>query len=239
MRHLAVSKSYAATVEAFEKVDLCAQARGVVKSLVGDIDIGRLVHKDEVLVTLDIPDIAAEKDNKEALLEQVHNLKALAEQACNVAAEEVKEVQAQLRRYQADMDYRKLQYERVTRLAQGDTVSRQLAEENGLQLTTSQAAFQAGQAQVLTKQARYEAARLELKVAGSRVKVAQTELEKVQALVGFATIRAPFDGIITKRWVDHGTTIKAPRRSPLDPHAHRPGPGDHRCARTRRAPHSS
>jgi RND family efflux transporter MFP subunit len=29
-------------------------------------------------------------------------------------------------------------------------------------------------------------------------------------MIGFATIRAPFDGVITKRWVDPGATIKDP-----------------------------
>jgi HlyD family secretion protein len=212
---LAVRKTYAATVEAYEKVELCAQVRGVIKSLADDIDIGRLVRKDEVLLTLDIPDIVAEKDNKEALVEQARNLKALAVQMCDVAAEEVKEVEAQLKRFQADVEYRTLQYERVTRLAQGDTVAKQLAEENGLQLSASQAALQAGKAQVLTKQARALAARLDVKVAESRVKVAETELERLRALVGFATLRAPFDGVITKRWVDHGATVKDPGASLL------------------------
>jgi HlyD family secretion protein len=40
--------------------------------------------------------------------------------------------------------------------------------------------------------------------------VARAEVERLNALVDFATIRAPFDGIITKRWVDHGATIKDP-----------------------------
>lgn len=205
---LAVRKSYAATVEAYEKVELCAQVRGAIRSLVGDIDIGRPVRRDEVVVTLDIPDLVAEKANKEALLQQAATAKVLALRLCDVAEEEIKEVQAQLRRYQAEVEYRKLQYERVTRLAQGDTVAKQLAEENALQLSAAQAAWQACQVQVLTKQARLEAARVEAKVADNRVTVAQTEYDRLTALVGFATIRAPFDGIITKRWVDHGATIK-------------------------------
>jgi HlyD family secretion protein len=212
--HLAVRKSYAATVEAFEKVELCAQVRGVIKSLVNDVDIGRHVHKDEELVILDVPDLQAERENKEALLEQARNLKALAVQACNVAAEEVKEVQATLKRYQADLEFRNLQFERVTKLAETDTVARQLAEEHALQLGTSQAALQAAQAQVQTKQARFESAKVELKVADSRIKVAQTELQRLEAMVGFATIRAPFDGVITKRWLDRGATVKDPG-SPL------------------------
>jgi HlyD family secretion protein len=134
----------------------------------------------------------------------------LAMQACNVAAEEVKEAQATLKRYQADVEFRNLQFERVTRLAQTDTVTRQMAEEHALQLGTSQAALQAAHAQVQTKKARLESANVDLKVADSRIRVAQTELERLEAMVGFATIRAPFDGIVTKRWLDRGATVKDP-----------------------------
>src|SRR5438309_270713 len=86
--HLAVWRTYAATVDAFEKVDLCAQVRGVIKALGDDVDIGRPVRKDEVLMALDIPDIIAERDTKEAMLEQARNAKDQALQAIAVAAEE-------------------------------------------------------------------------------------------------------------------------------------------------------
>jgi RND family efflux transporter MFP subunit len=47
-------------------------------------------------------------------------------------------------------------------------------------------------------------------VADSRIKVAEAEVARLEALVGYATVRAPFDGVITKRWVDRGATIKDP-----------------------------
>src|SRR5262249_6688341 len=68
-----------ATVEALEKVRLCAQVQGEVKGLSSDIDIGRPVRKDEPLVTLDVPALEAELANKKALLALANNLKAQAE----------------------------------------------------------------------------------------------------------------------------------------------------------------
>src|SRR5207245_7329440 len=59
-----------------------------------------------------------------------------------------------------------------------------------------------------TKNARLQAAHKEKAVAESRVKVAKEELARVQAQVDFSRIRAPFDGIIAKRWVDSGATVK-------------------------------
>ena len=59
-----------ATVDAFEKVDLCAQVRGVVNKIPAAIDIGRTVKFDEELITLAVPDLVAEKQHKIALTEQ-------------------------------------------------------------------------------------------------------------------------------------------------------------------------
>src|SRR5690349_4833151 len=52
---LKVTRTYLATVEALEKVDLCAQVRGVVKTMPSIVDIGRQVTPDEVLIELFIP----------------------------------------------------------------------------------------------------------------------------------------------------------------------------------------
>src|SRR5262249_60187778 len=41
---LLVRRDFTATVEAMEKVDLCAQVRGVISGLAPDIDIGRFVR---------------------------------------------------------------------------------------------------------------------------------------------------------------------------------------------------
>src|SRR5262245_31386220 len=59
-----------ATVEPMERARLCAQVQGEVKDLPADIDIGRPIVKNEVLVTLDIPAIKAEQSSKHAVLAQ-------------------------------------------------------------------------------------------------------------------------------------------------------------------------
>jgi RND family efflux transporter MFP subunit len=205
---LCVYSEMTATVEAMEKADLCAQVRGVVKSIPAEVDIGRYVKEGETLITLDIPDLLAEYDNKQALLTQAHHLKEQAFQTQNVAAEEVKETQAKVMTYQADLKYHEENYERVAKLVQDRTVQPQLGEEAKQKRATAEAALRAAQVQVETKKARLKAAEADLKVADSRIKVAEAEVERLRALVGFAAIKAPFDGIITKRWVDRGVTVK-------------------------------
>jgi multidrug efflux pump subunit AcrA (membrane-fusion protein) len=56
--------------------------------------------------------------------------------------------------------------------------------------------------------AKSEAALADVKVAESLVRVAQKDRDKAQALLTFATIRAPFDGVITRRKVDPGDFVQ-------------------------------
>lgn len=206
--NLQIRRSYTATIEPLEKAELCAQVRGQVKPIAPHVDIGRVVKKNDPLIELDIPDLLADRENKKALLEQAINSAAQAQQAIVVAAEEVKEALAQEKRFQAEVEFREAQFHRVLALAKTETVTRQLVEESQLQLSAAKAALSAAQAQAQTKKARYHAAQVEEKVAQSKVKVARAEVDRLNALVEYATVRAPFDGVITKRWVDTGAAVK-------------------------------
>ena len=76
---LEVVRSYTATVESLEKADLCAMVKGYVKELPIDLDIGKTAKTGDLLFSLYVPDLIAERDNKKALVEQGE--KAGAEQA--------------------------------------------------------------------------------------------------------------------------------------------------------------
>jgi RND family efflux transporter MFP subunit len=207
---LNVTTELTATIDALEKAELCAQVRGVVTQIGADIDIGRPIKQGEVLITLDIPDLVADKEHKAALKDQAEKLKTQTEHNRTVAAAEVTEAEAQEQRYRADLQFRELQHKRLLELSKRETVQPQLTEESRMQRDAAQSALSAALAQVQTKKARLKAAEGEIEVAQSKVKAAAAELTRVSALVEFAAVRAPFDGIITKRWVDRGATVKDP-----------------------------
>jgi RND family efflux transporter MFP subunit len=199
-----------ATVDAMEKAQLAAQVPGEVKDLSRDIDIGRPIKKGEELLTLDIPATRAELENKEALLTQARNLADQAQEALRVANQEVEEAKAQVARYQADQTYRETQLRRGRRLAERNAIQPQLVEEYTLQRDAAKAATEAARVTVDTKRAKVRAAQVELRVASSRIKVAEADVKLAKAKVNFATVRAPFDGLITRRLVDNGAVIKDP-----------------------------
>jgi RND family efflux transporter MFP subunit len=199
-----------ATVEPFEKAELCSQVQGEVVKLPREVDIDYPITKGQTLVTLDVPALKAELQSKSTMQVQARNLKQQAEKARDVALKEVEEAKARIKRYDAEVDFRELQYKRVRSLAARETVSQQLKEEQMLQLDAARAALEEAKALIATKNARLEAARAEVEVASSRETVAKADYELTQAKVNFATIKAPFNGVITKRWVDNGATIKDP-----------------------------
>ncbi len=207
---LDVTTELTATVEAFEKAELCAQVRGVIMQMPAEIDIGRPIKQGETLVTLDIPDLVADREHKVALKEQAEKVRAQAEHNLSVAAAEVKEAEAQEQRYQADLKFRALQHRRVEELSKRETIQPQLAEETRMQHDAAQASLAAARAQIQTKKAKLKAAEGEVEVAKSKVKAATAEVTRATATVDYATIKAPFDGVITKRWVDRGATVKDP-----------------------------
>ena len=91
----------------------------------------------------------------------------------------------------------------------------------------ARAAVQDAQAELEKAKAKSEAAHADVKVAESLVGVARKDKEKAQALLSFATIRAPFDGVITRRNVDPGD-IRAERHDRQHRAAPHRGPRRHR-----------
>jgi RND family efflux transporter MFP subunit len=55
---------------------------------------------------------------------------------------------------------------------------------------------------------RCETARAGLELTRAREAVLRAEMERTQTQIGFATIRAPFDGVVTERWMDPGDLVQ-------------------------------
>lgn len=197
-----------ATIEAFEKADLCARVPGMVADLAADIDIGRRITAGEVLLKLAVPDLDADKASKEAQHEQAikHKQQVVAQQ--QVAAKELEEAREQERRYQAEHAYRKDMYDRRAELVKKGTLQAELLQESLNQLQGAESAWRVARVQIETKQAKLQSLQADLEVADSKIKVARTDVERLTVLVNYATIRAPFTGVITRKWVDRGSMIK-------------------------------
>lgn len=203
-----------AMVEPMEKADLCARVPGVVEYLAADIDIGRPVRgprdgkAGEVLVKLAVPDLEAQKKHKEALLEQARKQRVQADEARNVGAKEVAEAEKLEKRYAAEATLARLTYDRTAELARRQAVQPELVQEKQRGLEAAEAALDAARAAIETKKAKLRSLEAEVETAQAKIAVAEAEVQSLTVQIAYATITAPFDGVVTKRWVDRGATVK-------------------------------
>jgi RND family efflux transporter MFP subunit len=212
---LPVRIELSAIVEAMEKADLCARVPGIVETLQPDpgkpeVDIGRRVTAGEPLVKLAVPDLEVDRKHKEALLDQAEKQKQQAIEAQNVAAKDLEEAKTQEQRYLAEFHRGREKHDRTLGLVQRGALQPETAEETKYQLEAATAAWQAAKAMIASKEARLAATAADLKLAESRIKVSRAEVQRLEVLVDYATVRAPFDGLVTKRWLDRGAMIKDP-----------------------------
>lgn len=105
-------------------------------------------------------------------------------------AAELKQYKAALGRDQANLNLKKLIYTRLSNIQDKnpDMVSVEQVDE---------------------AEGGYEVARAELELTKAMIDVAQANYQKTKTLLAYSEIRAPYDGIITARWVDPGALIQA------------------------------
>jgi RND family efflux transporter MFP subunit len=203
----------AATVEAYQKVELAARVPGVVLAVPPQMDIGYRVKTGEKLLELDVPDLRADRTLKAEQLAQTRSQHELAQKALKVAETEVEEVRADKKRFTAEVDFAKKRLVRIRDLVRQRAQDPAVEQEAEKQLEAAQAAEDANEARAVKQRARADSAASELRLASQRIRVADADLAKLDRMIEFATVRAPFDGIITKRWVDTGATIRDPGTS--------------------------
>ncbi len=165
----------------YQEVDVMAKVAGYVKSI--GVDIGDHVHQNEVLATLEIPEI--QDDVAKAKAE-------LAGAEANVVT-----AQAAIQRAQATANIASLSFKRIQDVATRDPglvpkqevdVSQSHEMEAAAQLASATSALKAAQQSKLA---------------------AESDYSRALVMMQYATIRAPFTGVITKRYANTGSMIQA------------------------------
>jgi HlyD family secretion protein len=182
------------------------------------VNIGAEVKKGQLLAELSAPEMDAEVRQKRAAVEQAIARRAQTEAAvevaqANVAGADAKlaEAQAGIKRVEADLARWQAEYHRVEQLFQARAQTGSLLDETRNKLRSSEASREEVRAQVKTAEvavtqsrAALDQARSDVVAAAAAIDVAREDARRVEALLAYTRIEAPFDGIVTARNVDTG-----------------------------------
>lgn len=226
-----------ARIESFEQTPLYAKIDGYVRkvrTVTGPdgqpienpiADIGDRVQENDVLAELWVPEMDEELRQKEALLaqskaelEQAAQAVVVAEMAHEMAKTRVGEFEAGVIRADGEYQRWKAELARMEELAAGRAISEKLVDETLNQFRAAEAAkgeaaarIRSAKTAVRETEAVVAKAKADQAVGRARVAVTKCGLDRMQALLGYAKIRAPFAGVVTQRNVDTGHFVWPPR----------------------------
>jgi multidrug efflux pump subunit AcrA (membrane-fusion protein) len=168
-----------ATIRAFFVTDLYAKDSGYVSQV--NNDIGDQVKRGQVLAVIDNPELQAQFDKSQAAVQQT-------KAALEVAKRQLIGIQADLTLQQA-------------------TLKRQ-RELFAAKAATAQALDEA-RAKEGVSNANVETAKAKIKLAEAELEVAKAEATRLQSLLQYDKIQAPYDCVVTRRLVNPGDLVQA------------------------------
>ena len=209
------------SVHSFESIQLYAKVPGFLEKQ--SVDIGDKVKKGDVLAQVFVPDIKAQVERNEAAvaktqaqLKQMEARVDVAKANLDAAQAAVEQAEATFKSSSAWVRYRKIQLGRMDSLVKDSAVEDRLYDESKERHDASietenaaKAAISTTKANVLASRAKIKQAEADVVEADAEIRVAKAELKKSQVNLDFATIRAPFDGVITYRSMNPGDFVKA------------------------------
>ena len=196
-----------ASVYAYHNVDVYARVSGYAKQV--NVDIGDVVKADQPLAKIDVPEmIAGEKQQLAEIvqlksdIERYEALAALAKAQITVADADVKKSDAQIA---ADQ----IEYDRIRKLTESKSISERLRDEILSRLETSKVSRLAVVAKVDVAKAGLKAANTDTSTAKTLVDVAQKKHDASKIMIAYATLQAPFDGVVSQRNLDPGELVNS------------------------------
>lgn len=178
---LSRSAELAAEFRPFQEVDVHAKVAGYLKKIY--VDVGDRVTQGQLLGLLEIPEYGEE----------------LAQASASEKRSELDVIRgsSEVTRAQSALDLQKLSYERLLSVskARPNLIAQQ-------EIDTAAARFREAEAQLAT-------AKAALAATEQQVKVSTAARSRVNTMMSYLRITAPFSGTVTKRYADNGAMIQA------------------------------
>jgi multidrug resistance efflux pump len=196
-----------ATVAAFYSADLYAKDSGYISDV--HADIGDHVKKGQLLAVIDDPELQQQLLGAQALLAAKQELAKASAAAVEQSQSAVEVARRQLAGYQADLKLAQTTLKRQEQLFAEKAITDQQIDEIRAKGEVTSATASVGEAKIASAEADLRAAMANRSVAEAQVQIAAAEAQRLATLVSYTKIIAPFDGVITRRWVSPGDLVQS------------------------------
>jgi multidrug efflux pump subunit AcrA (membrane-fusion protein) len=184
-------------IQAFERTPIVSRIPGYV--LKWNVDIGDSIHRGDVLAELWVPEMVSELKLKEQMVQQARKILAMAQAQIVTAQAQVQEAEAAVSRAEANHNFWKSQSARFSNLVNNSVLDKQTQEETLNQYRSAAAALVEAQAKVQSARALQQEKESARDKAEVDIRAAEADRQRQADLVGYATLTAPYDGIVTQR----------------------------------------
>jgi RND family efflux transporter MFP subunit len=165
----------------YQEIDVMAKIAGYISKI--NVDVGDRVRQGDLLATLEVPEMADDLRRARATLDRSHS--------------EVARARDEQQRAESAHEIAHISFDRLSAVA---------AKKPGL---IAQQEIDDARSKDLVSEAQVSAAKSALASANEQVGVSTAEMQKVQTMIEYTRVTAPFAGVITKRFADQGSMIQA------------------------------
>lgn len=209
-----------ASVHAYYRAQIRAQATGFVATLL--VDIGDYVDAGAALATIDVPELTKQRQilDKRILRMEAEEQQSmagirLAEARVRASNAMLEEARAQTAGVEAALAAAEAEFTRTQDLVQRGSLQNRMLDEvrmrrdsESARLLAMSATIESAQADVAVAEAQLAFAKADLDAAGAETEIARSQRDELDVMIGFATIRAPFTGIVTERNIEPGDLVR-------------------------------
>jgi RND family efflux transporter MFP subunit len=183
-------------IQAYERTPIVSKIPGYV--LKWNADLGDSVHKGDVLAELWVPDMVSYLKLKEEQVAQAQKALAIAKAQVETARSQVEVAKAGLGRAEAAYDYWKGQSDSFTNLVRDSVLDKQSQADALNKLRSATATLSEAKANVEAAKASQQEKESARDKAIVDIKAAEAARQQQADLVGYATLTAPYDGVVTQ-----------------------------------------
>ena len=217
---IAKSTQQPATIYPFFETAIRPRVSGYISEV--SVDIGEIVKTGDVLATVDVPELEKQRETRAAQIELLVAEEAsasagvtLAEASVRAARAKYEQAKSQQAGVEASLAAAQAEFKRTEDLVNRGSLQNRMLDEvrkkRDSELAEKEAviaAVTAAEAEVGVAEAERSAALARLQMAEAKTEVERRRLAELQVSLDFASVTAPFDGIITQRNVDLGDLIE-------------------------------